>query len=124
MDLYKTQSKKVTDNILISIILPVYNAERYIKKCLLSIQNQTYRNLEIIIINDGSEDNSIQICQEIAKDDPRISIHSQKNGGSSSARNHGLNLATGDYIYFIDSDDFISHTCIERLVQLVFKYPL
>jgi glycosyltransferase involved in cell wall biosynthesis len=123
MDLYKTQSKKVTDNILISIILPVYNAERYIKKCLLSIQNQTYRNLEIIIINDGSEDNSIQICQEIAKDDPRISIHSQKNGGSSSARNHGLNLATGDYIYFIDSDDFISHTCIERLVQLVFKYP-
>lgn len=123
MDLYKTQSKKVTDNILISIILPVYNAERYIKKCLLSIQNQTYRNLEIIIINDGSEDNSIQICQEIAKDDSRISIHSQSNGGLSSARNYGLKLATGDYVYFLDSDDYIIPTCIEKLLSVLKKYP-
>ena len=123
MNLHKSLNKETVDKLLISIIIPVYNAEKYIKRCLLSVQNQTYHNLEIIIINDGSQDQSVHICQEIAEEDSRISIYSQKNGGSSSARNYGLKLATGSYIYFIDSDDSISPTCIEHLVELVFKYP-
>ncbi len=123
MNFHKNLNKETTNKLLISIIIPVYNAEKYIKRSLLSAQNQTYRNLEIIIINDGSQDQSVHICQEIAKNDSRILIYSQKNEGSSSARNYGLKLATGDYVYFLDSDDYISLTCIEHLVKLVFKYP-
>ena len=124
MNLHKSLNKEMVDKLLISIIIPVYNAEKYIKRCLLSVQNQTYHNLEIIIINDGSQDQSVHICQEIAEEDSRISIYSQKNEGLSSARNYGLKLATGDYVYFLDSDDYIIPTCIERLLFVLKKYPL
>jgi glycosyltransferase involved in cell wall biosynthesis len=124
MDLYKNIDEETRILPLISIIIPVYNTDEYIKKCLMSVIRQTYKNLEIIIINDGSEDNSLSICEDIAEEDPRISIYSQKNGGASSARNHGIDIAKGKYIYFIDSDDYIIPTCIESLVSVLAKYPL
>lgn len=123
MDLYKNIDEETRILPLISIIIPVYNTDEYIKKCLMSVIRQTYKNLEIIIINDGSEDNSLSICEDIAEEDPRISIYSQKNGGIGFSRNHGIDLAKGKYIYFIDSDDSISPTCIESLVKLAMKYP-
>lgn len=92
---------------LISIIVPVYNVEPYLNKCLDSIVNQTYKKLEIILIDDGSTDNSGLICDEYASKDNRIIVVHQKNKGLSAARNVGLNIAKGDYIAFVDSDDFI-----------------
>lgn len=99
-------------NKIISVIIPVYNVENYIEKCLNSIVNQTYNNLEIIIIDDGSTDNSIAIAEKIAENDKRIRIISQVNQGVSSARNLGLDNASGEYILFIDSDDWLDlETC-------------
>lgn len=91
----------------ISIIVPVYNSEKDLPTCLDSIINQTMQDIEVIIVDDGSTDNSLKICQEYAKNDKRILIHSQKNKGVSAARNMGLKLATGDFIGFVDSDDYI-----------------
>jgi len=100
-------------NPLISIIIPVYNVESYLKDCLESVINQTYKNLEIIIINDGSQDNSKEICYNYAKKDSRIKLINKKNEGVSAARNTGMDLATGEYISFIDSDDYIDNDMIE-----------
>ena len=91
----------------ISVIVPVYNVEKYLKQCLDSIVNQTYKNLEIIIVNDGTKDNSMKIVEEYLQD-KRIKVINKENGGLSSARNIGIKEATGDYISFIDSDDYIS----------------
>lgn len=91
----------------ISIIVPVYQAEKYISKCIESIVNQTYKNLEIILIDDGSTDRSGEICDEYGKKDNRIVVVHNKNKGVSVARNCGLDIATGDYITFVDSDDYI-----------------
>ena len=102
---------------LISVVVPVYNVEKYIEKCLMSIIKQTYKNLEIIIIDDGSSDNSLDICQKMANIDPRIIIHHKKNGGLSSARNYGLKKSKGDYVIFIDSDDYTSESMIEKMHQ-------
>jgi glycosyltransferase involved in cell wall biosynthesis len=101
----------------VSIIIPVYNTEKYIGKCLESVCTQSYKNLEIIIIDDGSTDNSIQICMERAKNDCRIKIFQQQNQGVSIARNLGLTHVTGDYIGFIDSDDWVSENMYEILVE-------
>ena len=101
----------------ISIIIPVYNAEKYLKCCLDSILNQSYKNLEIIIINDGSTDNSLKVIEEYKKNDNRIILISQKNQGVSKSRNNGLELATGDYIMFIDPDDWIELDTCELLSQ-------
>jgi len=104
---------------LISIIVPVYNVEAYLPKCLDSIINQTYENLEIIIVNDGSTDNSPQICEEYAKRYSRIKLLHKKNGGLSSARNAGLDIANGEYIGFVDSDDYIEKNMyLEMLTSL------
>lgn len=103
------------NNPKISVIIPVYNVDKYVEKCLKSIINQTYNNLEIIIVNDGSTDNSLMICEKIAKKDKRIKIITQKNGGLSLARNTGIKNSTGDYIAFIDSDDYVSKRFIEVL---------
>ena len=92
----------------ISIIVPVYNVATYIRECLGSIQRQTHRNLEIVLVDDGSSDESGKICDEFSMNDPRIVCIHQKNGGVSSARNAGLDFATGDYIGFIDPDDYIA----------------
>lgn len=91
----------------ISIIVPIYNVEQYLKKCIESIINQTYKNIEIILINDGSKDNSGKIADEYSKNDDRIIVMHKENGGLSDARNCALDIATGDYITFVDSDDYI-----------------
>ena len=89
----------------ISVIVPVYNVEQYLERCVDSIINQTYKNLEIILVNDGSTDNSGQLCDELAKKDDRIRVIHKKNGGLSDARNVGINEAKSDLIGFIDSND-------------------
>ncbi|QCT70192.1 glycosyltransferase family 2 protein [Eubacterium maltosivorans] len=105
----KTKKRFYFKQQLISVIIPVYNVEKYIEKCLQSVIKQTYRNLEIILIDDGSTDNSLKVCQNFKKLDKRIKVFSQKNCGVSSARNLGISKARGAYIGFIDSDDWIEH---------------
>ena len=95
------------DKELISIIVPIYNIQNYLSLCLDSIINQSYRNIEIILVDDGSTDNSGKICDDYSKIDDRIKVIHKKNGGLSDARNTGLEIVTGDYIGFVDGDDFI-----------------
>jgi glycosyltransferase involved in cell wall biosynthesis len=102
----------------ISIVIPVYNVEKYIKRCLDSVINQTYKELEIILVNDGSIDNSGNICDEYAKKDERIKVIHKKNGGLSDARNIGIENAVGNYIGFVDSDDWILPNMYESLLNL------
>lgn len=101
----------------VSIIIPIYNTEKYLKRCLDSVVNQTYKNLEIILIDDGSTDNSPKIIDTYAKKDSRIKAIHQKNAGQSAARNHGLKIATGDYISFIDGDDEVKPNFTESLLH-------
>lgn len=100
----------------ISVIIPVYNAEKYLTKCLNSIVNQTYTNLEIILVNDGSKDSSLNICYEYKKKDDRIKVINNDNHGASYSRNCGISISTGEYIMFIDADDYIENNFIERLI--------
>ena len=102
------------ENQLISIIVPVYNVEEYLKQCLDSILEQTFSNYEVILVNDGSTDSSGLICQEYAEKDARIRYFEKENGGLSDARNYGIEQARGDYLTFVDSDDFLdaSHLSI------------
>lgn len=109
-------------NELISIIVPIYNVEKYLERCINSIINQTYKNIEIILVNDGSTDNSGNICNELGKKDNRIKIIHKQNGGLSDARNAGLKIAKGDYIGFVDSDDYIKEDMFETLYNLNKKY--
>ncbi len=106
---------------LISIIVPVYNVEKYLQECLDSVLAQTYKNLEIILIDDGSTDNCPQICDDYAAKDKRIKVIHQKNQGVSAARNAGLKMAKGEYIGFVDSDDYIKPDMYEYLYQLISK---
>ena len=103
---------------MVSIIVPVYNVEKYIKKCIDSIINQTYQNLEIILVDDGSPDKCGEICEEYSKKDNRIKVIHKENGGVSDARNAGLEKATGEYIAFIDSDDYIDKNYISTLYNM------
>lgn len=103
-------------NDLVSVIIPIYNKERYLRKCVKSIIEQTYSNIEIILVNDGSYDDSLKICNELGKYDDRIVIFDKKNRGVSSARNAGLELAKGQYITFVDADDWIENNLIEDLL--------
>lgn len=100
----------------ISIIVPIYNVKPYLEQCILSIINQTYLNLEIILVNDGSTDGSLLICENFAKKDDRIVLITQQNMGLSSARNLGIEIATGEYIMFVDSDDWIHPKIVEDLL--------
>lgn len=111
-------------NALISMIVPVYNVEQYIEKCLESIINQTYNNIEIILIDDGSTDKSGIICDNYSKIDNRIKVFHKKNGGLSDARNFGIKKSKGKYITFIDSDDSIESDYIEYLYNLIKKYDV
>lgn len=106
----------------ISIIIPVYQVEKYIKRCLDSILSQTYSNLEIILIDDGSRDMSGKICDEYAIKDSRIKVIHQDNAGVSAARNKGLDICTGDYITFVDSDDFLEPFMYEKMMEKVTEY--
>ena len=106
----------------ITVIVPVYNVENYLNKCLDSLINQTYKNLEIIVINDGSTDNSGEICQEYAQKDNRIIYIEKENGGLSDARNVGLDKMTGSYVTFIDSDDWVELDYVEILYKKIIEY--
>lgn len=108
-------------NSFISVIVPIYNSKRCIEKCIKSILCQTYKNIEILLINDGSTDNSLDICKKYAKKDKRIKIINKKNGGVSSARNVGLLNSTGKYISFVDSDDYIEKNMIELLYNSIIE---
>ena len=103
------------NNPLISIIVPVYNVEKHISECIESLLNQTYQNLEIVLVDDGSTDESGKICDKFAQKDNRIKVYHKPNGGVSSARNYGLEKATGKYISFCDSDDQMTSQMIEKL---------
>lgn len=104
---------------LISIVIPIYNTEKYLKRCLDSVINQSYKNIEILLINDGSTDNSLRICERFAKEDNRIKVFSERNFGVSSARNLGINKSNGKYIFFLDSDDWIENRTIEILANAI-----
>ncbi|APC49616.1 hypothetical protein BME96_16080 [Virgibacillus halodenitrificans] len=101
----------------VSIIIPIYNSEEFLDKCIKSVINQTYSNLEIILVNDGSTDKSLEICRKFKKIDSRIILIDKENGGVSTARNTGLDIATGDYIGFVDSDDFISNKMYQKMIE-------
>lgn len=105
------------DNSKVSVIIPIYNVGTYLRDCLESVINQTYNNMEIICIDDGSTDDSGKICDEYAKKDSRIRVIHKENGGVSSARNTGLKASTGDYVTFIDSDDYVEPDYIQMLYQ-------
>ena len=107
---------------LISIIIPVYKVEKYLEKCIQSVINQTYENLQIILVDDGSPDNCGKICNEYAKKDHRIEVIHKSNGGLSDARNKGLEIAKGEYIGFVDSDDYIEADMYEVLYNLLKQY--
>lgn len=109
-------------NKLISVIIPVYNVEKYLVHCLESVIGQTYKNLQIILVDDGSTDHSPAICDEYAKKDGRIEVIHQKNGGLPAARNCGLKYARGEYIGFVDSDDWIHLDMYKHLAEILEKY--
>lgn len=104
---------------MISIIIPAYNAEKYIERCLKSIQNQSYLNYEVIIIDDGSTDHTAEICKEWSVSDERIRYFYKKNGGSASARNYGLKCVNGDYISFIDADDYVDKNFLMQMYNCI-----
>ena len=108
---------KNEENFLISIVIPVYNAEKYLEQCLNSIKNQTYKNFEVILVNDGSIDNSESICKVFVESDTRFRYYLKANGGASSARNLGLDNAQGKYITFIDADDWVDENHLEVLIN-------
>lgn len=103
----------------ISIIIPVYNVEKYLRKCLESITNQTFKDIEIICVDDGSTDNSLNILNELAQKDNRIKVISKLNGGHFSARHRGIEASSGEYILFVDSDDWIDTTLIEKAYKII-----
>lgn len=109
-------------NQLISIIVPCYNVEKYLPKCIDSILSQTYKNIEIFLIDDGSPDNCGNICDKYSEKDARIKVIHKENGGLSDARNVAINIATGDFITFVDSDDYVAEDYIETLYKLIVKY--
>ena len=104
---------------LISIIVPVYNVEEYLKECIDSIINQTYKRIEIILVDDGSTDKSGKICDDYAKIDKRIKVVHKENGGLSDARNVGISVSSGKYIAFVDSDDWVEKTMYKKCIVYV-----
>ena len=102
---------------LVSIIVPVYKVEQYLKRCMDSVLNQTYKNIEVILVNDGSPDNCPALCDEYAKIDSRVRVIHKENGGLSSARNVALDIMKGDYVFFVDSDDWLALDTLEVLSE-------
>ncbi len=107
------------DNVLVSVIVPVYNVEKYLEECVNSLTSQTYSNLEILLIDDGSTDGSGNICDSLAKEDARIRVFHLQNGGVSNARNFGIENAKGEYLSFVDSDDWVDLDMYEKMVQKI-----
>lgn len=106
---------------MVSVIIPVYNVEKFLNRCVDSILSQTYKNIEIILVDDGALDSSPQICDEYAHKDTRVNVVHKQNGGLASARNAGLKVAKGDYILFVDSDDWIKGNTVEELLNIAIK---
>lgn len=104
-----------------SLIVPIYNAASYLKRCLDSIQNQTFQDIEVILVDDGSTDESSEICQEYCKNDSRFHLYKKENDGVAAARNYGLAKATGSYICFVDSDDYVKPTYVEELYNAIIQ---
>lgn len=109
---------------MVSVIVPVYNAELFLKKCLDSIQNQTVSDIEVVLVNDGSKDASLEMCREYAAEDCRIKVVDQPNRGVSEARNVGVDNSTGDYLMFVDADDWLAPDAIESCVPYLGKYDV
>lgn len=110
------------ENYKISVIIPVYNVEKYLRECVDSVLGQTYKNIEVILVDDGATDSCPQICDDYANQDNRIKVVHKENGGLSDARNFGIDASTGDYIIFIDSDDYWdSDTAVEHIVDIIDK---
>lgn len=107
---------------LVSIIIPVYNVENYIVECLKSVERQTYSQIEVVIVDDGSTDSSAQICDEFATKDRRFKVIHTPNNGVAAARNVGLENASGEYLFFLDSDDLLEYFSIEKLMDLMSRY--
>nr|WP_252894898.1 glycosyltransferase family 2 protein [Liquorilactobacillus satsumensis] len=107
---------------VVSIIVPVYNVGTYLRKCLSSIQKQTYANLEVILVNDGSTDNSREICEQFCITDHRFMLVDEPNLGLSAARNHGLKKAHGEYVYFVDSDDWLDYNLVFEVLSLFERF--
>lgn len=114
----------MNDECLVSVIVPVYNVEKYLERCLKSVLRQTYKNLEIILVDDGSKDLSGKICDSWEKKEKRIKVIHKKNGGLASARNEGVKLSNGKYLIFVDSDDWIALDTIEYCLQLLDRFKL
>ena len=112
-------SNQIQNGKTVSIIIPVYAVENFIEKCLLSILKQTYKNFQCIVVDDGSPDNSITIGKKVVSDDERFEFLSKNNGGLSDARNFGLKYVKGDYICFLDSDDYYSEYFIEEMLSSI-----
>ncbi len=108
-------------NLLVSVIVPVYNTEKYLEKCVNSILSQTYTNLEVILVDDGSKDASGSICDAFAEKDGRVKVIHKENGGQSSARNMALDVFAGDYVAFIDSDDYVKSDMIEQMMSYMLE---
>ena len=111
----------MNNNYIVSVIIPVYNVEKFLNRCVDSILSQTYKNIEIILVDDGAQDSSPQICDEYAHKDIRVKVIHKNNGGLASARNAGLKVAKGDYILFVDSDDWIKDITVEELLNIAVK---
>lgn len=110
------------DSPLVSIIVPIYGVEKYLDTCITSIVNQTYKHLEILLIDDGSQDSCPQICDSWARRDERIRVFHKHNGGLSDARNYGIDRARGDYIYCVDSDDWIATSLVEKCINMCLQH--
>ena len=110
------------DDVLVSVVVPVYNVQKYLMRCYESIASQTYDNWEAILVDDGSTDDSGKICDQIAEKDERITVVHKKNEGLGLARNHGVSLCNGEYVLFLDSDDYIENDTIEFLLNLAVEY--
>ena len=108
---------------MISIIVPVFNSEKYLKKCIESVKNQEFKDWELILIDDGSTDDSFRICKEYTSD-PRIKVKHIDNNGVSNARNEGLKLVSGDYVFFLDSDDYIDKNCLNWCAKIINQYKV
>lgn len=109
------------NNSLISVIVAIYKVEAFLPKCIESILNQTYRNFELILVNDGSPDNSLNICNKYVSRDSRIKVLSKENGGQSTARNYALDVAKGEYIGFIDGDDWVEPEMYQTLYDVLIR---
>lgn len=110
------------NDVLLSVVIPVYNASEYLEECLTAVCNQTYRNLEIILVDDGSKDNSLAICKKFAMNDSRIKILTHPNKGVSATRNDGIEAATGEYIFFCDADDYPEEDLADNYVNAIERW--